>query len=198
MLRLVPDSIIASASEDSSLPTLTAQRSPASRLSDSSSPKEKRKVSCLSPQRPTLAIDCDLRKIYATDNTGRVHAKAEPDARTGIHRYIEANPNSCVLFEIASPLFYRESPRAVYHTARWALWNMAMARFIEEDCDYHGIEFLVSPSSSWTMGHGLLARHRIAACQQPEKNLRETEAMIFFYQHNPDQWLSLKEYLDAI
>lgn len=117
----------------------------------------------------------------------------------GVYSYVESAPrDSLVLFEISSALFYREGPRAVYHTARWALWNMAMACELRQVCEASGVELLVSPSSGWTLGHGLAARHQIASCQQPEKNLREAEAMLYFHEHNPEPWVPMGTYLGAL
>lgn len=48
------------------------------------------------------------------------------------------------------------------------------------------------------MGHGLATRHAIAKCVQPEKNLRECEAINMFYQHNPEPWMSLAEYMENL
>jgi hypothetical protein len=132
-------------------------------------------------------------------NTGEVVAKRDPDLNR-VASSLRDEVFDIILFEISSATFYRESPKAIYHTARWALWNMAMAGELAFDIGHLNLhtQLRVSPSSKWTLGHPLKTRHAIAKCVQPQKDLRECEAMIFFYQHNPEQWCSLPDYLANI
>jgi hypothetical protein len=56
----------------------------------------------------------------------------------------------------------------------------------------------VAPSSKWTKGHELKTRHLMAGCVQKQKDLRECEAMIWFYKQDPSVWVPLPQFLAAL
>lgn len=143
----------------------------------------------------TLAIDCDLRKVYAALEGGRVVCKADPEARPIFEDHW---PDWTILFEIASALDYSDSKAIAHNKRRWTIWNVAMAVRLDRHVRDTGGTFLVSPSHKWTRGHGREVRHALAKCQCTQKDLRECEAMIFMHHHRPQDWVPLQEFLDAI
>ena len=57
---------------------------------------------------------------------------------------------------------------------------------------------LVAPSNVWTRGYDLKTRHKLAGCRQPKKDLRECEAMLWFYKQRPNDWVPLRDYLASL
>jgi len=105
---------------------------------------------------------------------------------------------SIILFEIASPVSFNRGAAghaAMTQLAKWAIWNVAWA--MEINLRLPG-QVLVAPSNVWTRGYDLKTRHQIAGCTQPKKDLRECEAMIWFYKQRPTDWRPLAEYLAAL
>jgi hypothetical protein len=104
-----------------------------------------------------------------------------------------------VLFEIASPVSFNRGASghaAMTQLAKWAIWNVACAAELAEKIwGYPERQFLVSPSNVWTRGYDLKTRHALAKCKQPKKDLRECEAMIWFYRQRPQDWQPLPDYL---
>jgi hypothetical protein len=60
------------------------------------------------------------------------------------------------------------------------------------------VYFLVAPSNIWTHGHDLKTRHAVAQTTSKKKDLRECEAMIWFYRHSPLDWKPLDVYLAGL
>lgn len=145
-----------------------------------------------------LAVDCDLRKLYATDETGQVICKAAPDA-TAIERWAYEHQSGTILFEVASALDYTDSKAVAHQKRRWTIFNIATAARLDAYCTrLGGPQVLVAPSHVWTHGHPLATRHRIAQCQHSQKDLRETEAMLWFHRQAPRDWMPLSAWLTQL
>jgi len=154
---------------------------------------------------PVLAIDCDLHKIYAmvqfAQERPAVICNAVSDMDK-VYDFVRKNPDTQVLFEIASPVDYSPegAGKAVaYHKRRWTIWNVAMA--CETAITNHlssAPSLLVAPSSTWTKGHPLAVRHAVAGCKAKNKDLRECEAMIWFYKQEPHRWVTLRTFLAGL
>lgn len=143
-----------------------------------------------------LAIDCDLRQSYCVTDTGDTGRGADPYAALWNAGYAL---HGTVLFEIASPVSFNrggQSSAIMHNLAKWAIWNVAWAAKLHES--QKDTTVLVCPSNVWTKGYDLKTRHLIAKCVQPKKDLREAEAMIYFYKQDPEPWLPLHEYLARI
>ncbi len=139
-----------------------------------------------------LAIDCDLHRIHAIDSNGVVVCKNHPTLEL-----ILDHPCELVLFEIASPVDYtREANKAVAHNKRrWTIFNAIQAARLGH---YFKDDMLVAPSSAWTRGFDRETRHTMAGCNARTKDLREAQAMIWFYLHYPKAWTSLQEFTDHL
>jgi len=143
-----------------------------------------------------LAIDCDLRQSYCVREDGRANRGPDPFAAVGAFTLM---PTDIIIFEIASPVSFNrggQSSAIMHNLAKWAIWNVAWAAKLHESQEDAAV--LVCPSNVWTKGYDLKTRHLIAKCVQPKKDLREAEAMIYFYKQDPKPWLSLHEYLARI
>lgn len=136
-----------------------------------------------------VALDVDLKKIYAVSCSGDVLAKAEPD-RTQVSSALAKFDPDLVLIEVASPVMYVASSGAIHNVIRWSLWNITTAEYLASR-----FKVLVAPSHVWTKGHNLKVRHDVAKCTQKQKDLRECEAMMYYYHANPTAWLPLPQYL---
>ncbi len=140
----------------------------------------------------TIAVDCDLRKIYAVSSDGVQVCKAV-SGMDAIYAVRGSNPD-LVLFEIASPVDYNEMPGQAYQKRRWMLYNMAMASQFNNTF----ANVLVSPSSNWTHGYDLKTRHKLAGCDATQKDLRECQAMLWFHSKAPAKWMTLKTFLENL
>lgn len=141
------------------------------------------------------AVDCDLRQSYCVRGDGRAGRAIYP-----VNAVLSAGSGdlSIILFEIASPVSFNRGAAghaAMTQLAKWAIWNVAWA--MEINLRLPG-QVLVAPSNVWTRGYDLKTRHQIAGCTQPKKDLRECEAMIWFYKQRPTDWRPLAEYLAAL
>ncbi len=151
------------------------------------------------------AIDCDLRQSYCVTDSGASGRGETP--RIAWTNMIANNPPmdsiDTTLFEVASPVSFNRGAgghAAMTQLAKWAIWNIAMAMDTHQRLhwNYPGQQVLVSPSNVWTKGYDLHTRHAMAKCKQPKKDLRECEAMIWFYKQQPTDWKPLAEYLAAL
>ncbi len=144
-----------------------------------------------------LAFDCDLRKAFAVNDHD--HQPWQGFAPISCPQ-LEYHNLTTVLFEIASPLDYSNSKAIAHHKRRWTIWNVACAARLGMKLlqQRPGVVFLVSPSSAWTRGYDVKSRHALAKCKQKNKDLREAEAMIWFYQQRPQDWVSLPDFLLAL
>ncbi len=149
-----------------------------------------------------VAMDVDLHKIYAVSDTKTILAKAEESALYVARAICAANP-ATLLIEVSSPILYmndnvtwKEAKGQVINRLRWALWNISVASYMDETLDRTPV--LVAPSHVWTKGHDLKLRHEVAGCTHKQKDLRECEAMIFYYQHSPESWIPLAQYLQEL
>lgn len=146
-----------------------------------------------------LAIDCDFKKHYAVDDHNNIVLKAAPDWNQSPF-VLPWDQLRTVLFEIASPVDYTpDGNKAIaYNKRKWTIWNVAQAVILSEVCQRWHIPFLVSPSSKWTKGYDLKTRHLMAGCKQKQKDLRECEAMIWFYGKDPSVWVPLPTFLATL
>jgi hypothetical protein len=143
----------------------------------------------------TLAIDCDLHKLYAVTSDGEIVCKADP----GLQNIMAwAKEVDLILFEIASAVDYTkdQGPAVAHNKRRWTIFNAAMAMALQ--CWLPDKRLLVAPSSAWTCGFELKTRHAMAKCKQKQKDLREAEAMIWFHAARPEKWCSLTDFLTAL
>lgn len=142
------------------------------------------------------ALDIDLRKIYAVTDLDQIIAKAQPSVDVVILGLQDSLDNDdLVLIEVASPVMYIKDPGVVHNVLRWALWNITAAQRIVSSL---ACPVLVAPSHVWTHGHSLDVRHGVAGCKQKQKDLRECEAMIYYYKQDPSKWKPLPVYLGAL
>ena len=148
-----------------------------------------------------LGIDCDLRQSYCMREDGETRRGPSPvQLVEDMHRQVS---KLTVLFEIASPVSFNrggQSSAIMHNLAKWAIWNVAQAAQVDAYLRHYSLSgpLLVCPSNVWTKGYDLKTRHLIAKCVQPKKDLREAEAMIYFYKQDPKPWLPLHEYLARI
>lgn len=142
------------------------------------------------------ALDIDLRKIYAVTDQGQVIAKAQSSVDTVVLGLQDSLDNGdTVLIEVASPVMYIKDPAVVHNVIRWALWNITAAQKISSSLK---CKVLVAPSHVWTHGHNLEVRHAVAGCKQKQKDLRECEAMIYYYKQDPSKWIPLPKFLENL
>jgi hypothetical protein len=145
------------------------------------------------------AIDCDLRTSYCVFEDGRTGRGATPFIALA---ECDGGPApDTVLFEIASPVSFNRaagSHAAMYQLAKWAIWNTACAQHMHLFHCRPGKRVLVAPSDQWTKGFDLKTRHAMCHAKQPKKDLRECEAMIWFYHHDPAAWKPLPDYLSQL
>jgi hypothetical protein len=146
------------------------------------------------------AIDCDLRTSYCVFEDGRAGRGPYPFAALA---ECDSGPApDTVLFEIASPISFNRQAggkAVMYQLAKWAIYNAAHA--MSQHLFHHfrpGCRLLVAPSNEWTRGFDLKTRHAMARCQQKKKDLRECEAMIWFYKARPECWKPLPDYLASL
>jgi hypothetical protein len=142
-----------------------------------------------------IAIDCDLRKIYAwCDTCGVAICKKAPDLaliREHIRLHLSDEPIT-VLYEIAGPVDYTDNKAIAHNKRRWTIWNVAMAAYLDA---VKLSQVLVSPSSTWTSGYPIEARHKLAKADYPQKDIRECQAMVWSYRLNPKSWTTLGDFL---
>lgn len=139
-----------------------------------------------------IAVDCDLQRMHAwSTRSGRVAYKI---GVVELGQLITDQAPCVVLYEISSPVMYGEV--ASHSKLRWALWNMAMAVKLEQLIA--PVPMVVAPSHVWTRGHRESVRHKLANCQAKNHDLRECECMLWFYRHEPQRWIPLASYLEAL
>jgi hypothetical protein len=150
-----------------------------------------------------LAIDCDLRTCYGVTSGGWHGAATDLDKLFDRMDEDGVPEPDVLLFEIASPVSFNRGAAghgAMTNLAKWALWNMAwgaklnaMLAWVDQD---HRL--LVAPSNVWTKGYEEKARHKMCGAVRKKKDLRECEAMIWFYKHDPKAWKTLPDYLAGL
>ncbi len=153
-----------------------------------------------------VALDVDLHKIYAVTDGGKILAKAEPNPEQVISSIMHIadgdDEGTTVLIEVASPVMYIKDIKVVHNVVKWALWNITAAQRISSallrDSGTRSYDVFVAPSHVWTHGHALDVRHQVAKCVQKQKDLRECEAMIFYYKQDPSKWVPLSKYLEDL
>ena len=94
-----------------------------------------------------------------------------------------------VLVEVAAPIAYRGAARG--SQLKWFIYNSYAAGILLTQ--YKG-KTLVSPSSRWTMGYPEKIRHTLAGVTAPNHDLKECQAMIWFYLQHPERWREHEEY----
>lgn len=141
-----------------------------------------------------VAVDCDLRRIHAWHSVKGPLFTAMPNPIDAVAAIGLAGADR-ILFEIASPVHYRDGGGAAHQLMRWALFNAYCATLF--DREFPG-RMLVAPSSVWTKGHNVTTRHLVARAQGKNKDLRECEAMLWFYTKEPKSWVPLDTYIGAL
>ncbi len=135
------------------------------------------------------AIDCDLRRMAIVFNDGRSKQLKWPWLGPELDTL-----QTCqiVLFEIASAVDYTDSKATAHNKRRWTIFNVATASMLHERI---GDRLLVAPSHVWTKGHKEKVRQSLAECHQPNHDLREAEAMLWFYFKDPNAWVPFSRFL---
>lgn len=141
------------------------------------------------------ATDCDLRRLHIVANDKRILVKGKSmDIALAVMSEV-VGPKDKILYEIAGPVDYTDNKAIAHHKRRWTIYNSAAAaRF---DATFPG-QVLVAPSSSWTNGFKEKERHALAGCRLSTHDLRECEAMLWFFGKNPDKWVTLDAFLDTV
>lgn len=138
-----------------------------------------------------IAIDCDLGRLHAwSSETGRVGYN---ETLVNLSLMVNAASPDLVLFEISSPVMYDDV--VSISKLSWALWNMAMAVKLNTLLD---MPMVVAPSSEWTRKLKEPVRQKLAGCTAPNHDLRECEAMLWFHDKEPQRWVPLANYLEAL
>ncbi len=149
-----------------------------------------------------IACDIDLQRIHAWSSvSGRVCYKSPNlDVLQTYLAGLEEKP--ILLAEVASQVDYTDdsgNAGQAYNKRRWMLFNIAMAARLDSWWQrITGADLLVSPSSKWTMGYAEAYRHAAAKVTATNHDLREAEAMIFFYRGKPKNWVPFMTYLGDI
>lgn len=136
-----------------------------------------------------IAVDCDLRRIHARTEHGDTICSNAPDLDL-LTAFI-AREDPTVLFEIASPLDYTDSKAVAYNKRRWTIWNVATAVKLSALTP----RLLVAPSHVWTHRHQRDVRHALCKTTARTKDLRECDAMLWFFDKSPADWVPLETYL---
>jgi hypothetical protein len=146
-----------------------------------------------------LAIDCDLRAVYAWDTeSGKVCSNA-PDVDP-VAAHVRANPVDVVLFEIASPVSgARDAVNGNaknYQLMKWIIFNATQAMRLTMLLP--DTKILVAPSNKWTTGFQANARHKLVKATGSNHDLRECECMLWFHSQKPEPWVPLSQYLKEL
>lgn len=143
-----------------------------------------------------LAIDCDLHRIHGrvrSNNTLKTVASGvkTPEA-FGVCLAPYLLPSLTILFEVASAVDYGQT--GADSKRRWMLYNIAVAASLATALPPE-VPLLVAPSSKWTKGLARPVRHALCKTVAPTKDLRECDAMMFMYDHEPQSWVPFNQYL---
>lgn len=144
--------------------------------------------------RDVVAIDCDLRRIHAwSARTGKV-CYNEPNLARVVD-YLSMNRVTRILFEVAGVTYGDRGPAAIRSQMRWAEYNLGIAGWLHA---MFSDQFRVAPSSVWTRGFDVKTRHKMSMATAKNKDLRECQAMLWFYAREPARWVSFPEYLNSL
>lgn len=150
-----------------------------------------------------IGVDCDLHRLHAWDSNDGLVCKNAPTILpivTKVAEYARVGKTCLVLFEIAGqPYANKFTPGAMRNWTRWAEFNVASALRLE--CMLSPLpraSLLVATSDKWTKGYELHVRHTVAKCRASSKDVREAEAMIFFYKNDPGKWQTIDQYMEAL
>jgi len=143
-----------------------------------------------------VSIDVDLHRVCAWSNQeGPVVVGAK-----NIYPIAKIIKPDLFLFEIASPVYY--GTKIYLKKLAWYIFNAAEAAFFS---DTTSIKTLFAPSNIWTNGYNEEARHALAEVHFEEKfnkrdrhDLGECQAMQYFYNERPEQWVSLHTYMEGL
>lgn len=145
-----------------------------------------------------IGVDCDLHKIYAWCDTCGIaicEKATKPDLIfEHLRLHFDAKNPPTVLYEIAGPVDYTDNKAVAHNKRRWTIWNIATVAALNcQSTDW--MTLLVSPSSSWTSGYPIEARHKLAKATYPQKDIKECQAMIWSYRTTPAKWTTLGDFL---
>lgn len=154
-----------------------------------------------------VALDVDFHKIYAWSSTRGRLMNDEPDWRP-FADHLAAHDT--ILMEVASPTFYdkkgvskSEEKAVIINKVKWALFNSRICGeiyswLIQRYGYARSEQFLVAPSSAWTLSFPPDIRQEMAgATGQDNHDLRECRAMLFFHKRNPKTWVTVPEYWES-
>lgn len=148
-----------------------------------------------------LAFDIDLHKVYCWSKKFGKVASAVPNVEAALQLYVDAGHGDeevQLIAEVASPVSgvrAKVSSNAInFNLMKWAIFNIASAMALMVSCR----NLLVAPSNVWTNGYPLKTRHQLAKCTAKNKDLRECEAMLWFYNQKPAAWVPFPRYLEAL
>lgn len=140
------------------------------------------------------AVDCDLRGSFVVATNGKASSGDDPlEALTSC----DIPNDATVIFEIAEPQSFlrgHQSSGAMYNLAKWTIWNVTQAVL----CSLNYPNFFVAPASKWTKGYSRSQRQTIARACAKNKDLRDCEAMLWFYHKDPSVWVTLPQYLSLL
>jgi hypothetical protein len=151
------------------------------------------------PDRRILSIDCDLHHIFGWMNKDTWFNYEGTDAiNQALTFAIDCYPDT-VLLEVASPVSalrgMTQNRGVGFNLGKWMIYNIA---FATEMALRFNAALLVAPSNVWTKGYPLKVRHELAGCTAKKKDLRECEAMQFFYRKEPDAWVSFPQFVRSL
>lgn len=105
-----------------------------------------------------------------------------------------------LLLEVAGAVDYTDSKAVAHNKRRWTIWNIAQAAkaaaWVTEG--WPEVTMKIAPSSKWTKGHDIKVRHKLAGCDAKQKDLRECQAMIWYYTQTPSDWVTFDKYLEDL
>jgi hypothetical protein len=146
------------------------------------------------------AVDLDINRAHAWSNRhGKVQYNAVLDGDF-VAALLASNPTT-ILIEVPGPALHRGAGHSsAYGSIRWMIHaGMAAgwlwARLLQ--AGYQG-PILAAPSTRWTRGYTEKVRHKLAGTLAPNHDLRECEAMIWFYIQDPTQWKPMHQYFKEL
>jgi hypothetical protein len=155
----------------------------------------------MNKQAAIIAVDTDLHRIHAWCSTCGTVCTKSPDIDKIIQHYNEhviQGIQPTVLCEIASPVSSQrrnmQGQGPIYQLSKWMIFNVSAISFLITQVG----NVLVSPSNKWTRGHDVKTRHKIAGAKSKNKDLRECESMIYFYNNMPKNWVGIDQYLESL
>ncbi len=143
-----------------------------------------------------IAFDVDLRAIHGySERDGRVCFKATEWPWEVILAH------DTILVEVASPVNTARTKSQRHNRNRWNVHNcLQVGRlwYFLQQCN-RADDLLVSPAEKWTLGHREEEREIMAGCyKQDNHDIRACRCMLFFHDTNPNKWVRMADYYQAL